>query len=425
MPIYESEETSQDALDELRRYHTCQECGGQLAVFYDADAHKAFLACTDWPRTQHEGIEREVNRYEKEGLASLNIETRRELMTEEYGEVKTKALDKYMSAVTLTKPQAKEILVSVYPDAPIEEIARAVLLCASYGLNPLMKHVFLIPFNKGKSNESWVTVIGIKAKRLLASRRDSYGYIDGTPKVMNKQMQMDTFGVYDPDKVWAIAKGKDPKTGAEAVGYGFWPSNVEPKGTDKGNSKFNMAFIRAESQMLDRLRPGEMPIGIDVMPEMAADTAIEGEYKMVDKNTGEILGGEPERKTEHWCEEHNRAFEKKTKGAAVWYAHRDGDSWCNENGKKAIKEEPEQEVLIETEEVDAPESELDFDPAWLTESLKTVNWKDGTVKSYLKNIYQAETKGAVVEIVAGLNREQREDFFKEIQSKLAGRNYVT
>ena len=68
--------------------------------------------------------------------------------------------------------------------------------------------------------------------------------------------------------------------------------------------------------------------------------------------------------------------------------------------------------------VKEPQAGLDFDPDTLLDQLKQVHWKDNTVKSYLKNVYQVDTEGTVVEVVARLNREQREAFFKEIQDRL-------
>lgn len=337
-PIYEEEGriTREDLLN-LSKRNQCKECGERLELFIDSTItpHKAFLACTDWRRSRHEGIEREASRYEMEGLASLNIPTRREIMEQQFGKPTTKALDKYIGVVSLTKLEAKEILVSVYPDAPEAEITRAVLLCASYGLNPLMKHVFLIPFNRKKEGRivgtDWVTVLGIKAKRLLASRRGPYSYIDDTPRVMTDDEQKTRFGQVEPEKLWVITKGKDPATGAEAAGYGFWPKNKEPYGIDKGNTAFNMAAIRSESQMVDRLRPGEMPEGIDVMPEEVATGIVEGEFKVVDEEpTMESESGPKE----HWCEEHNRQYERKVRGTSVWYAHSlPSGKWCNEKKK--------------------------------------------------------------------------------------------
>lgn len=332
-------------------------------------------------------------------------------MNQELGEAKTKALAKYEGVVSLTKAQAKEILVAVFPNAPEPEITRACILCASYGLNPLMKHVFLIPFKKkGTEEKTWATVIGIKAKRLLASRRGSYSYVDNTPRVMTDEEQRRIFGETYSDKIMVITKVKDPATGAEVPGYGAWPTNSEPYGTDKGNSQFNMAAIRSESQALDRLRPGEMPVGIEVVPEEVAeeavDTAIDVEFKVKE---------EPEEKPkEHWCKEHNCPYERKVRGTSVWWAHKlPGGGWCNEIKKKEVQPE----LAATSQEAPLP-SDFDFDPHWLTDSLKQVHWEDATVKSYLKNVYQADTEGTVVEVVARLTREQREAFIKEIQSRL-------
>ncbi len=89
MPLYEDSNTSREKLLELRKTNRCQQCGGMLNVFLDVDSGKAFLACNDWHRSHHEGIERGASRYEKEGLASLNLPTRREIMEQEYGPEKT------------------------------------------------------------------------------------------------------------------------------------------------------------------------------------------------------------------------------------------------------------------------------------------------------------------------------------------------
>ncbi len=376
MPIYEEEGrlTKEDLL-ELTKRNQCKECGQRLDVFLDLDAHKAFLACTDWHRSHHEGIERPASRYDMEGLASLNIPTRREIMNREYGQAKTKALDKYMGVVSLTKPQAKEILVAVFPEAPESEITRAMILCANYGLNPLMKHVFLIPFNRKKNGvvvgTDWVTVLGIKAKRLLASRRGPYSYIEGTPRVMTKEEQIKTFGQYEPDKLWVITKGKDPATGAEAVGHGFWPKNKEPYGTDKGNTAFNMATIRSESQMVDRLRPGEMPEGIDVVPEEVIDAQFTVKEEPAPSPESE------EAPKEHWCEEHNCQYERKVRGTSVWYAHKLPDGkWCNEKDKAKVSKNE-----VATQPEPSPE------PTESTAELKKVARDPSTIKT-LNDLYK-------------------------------------
>lgn len=382
MPIYEEEgRLTKDELLELQRYNKCKECGGILNVFYDFDSHKAFLACTDWPRSHHEGVEREASRYEKEGLASLNIPKRREIMEKELGTEKTRALAKYMGVVSLTKSQAREILLSVYPDAPESEITRAVILCASYGLNPLMKHVFLIKFNrwnKGHTEiigEDWVTVMGIKAKRLLSSRQGNYSYVDNTPRVMTEQEQRDTFGEIDGSKLWVITKVKDPQTGAESVGYGNIGRGEKIQGEEKGNTRFNMAAIRSESQALDRLRPGEMPEGIEVVPEEAAEAVIEGEFKEVKE---EAVAPEPK---QHWCEEHNCAFVLKKSRFGSFYAHKKPEGgWCNELKKKEPVPKAAPHIPENTEDLPSnepePEAKAEPEPQQLKrdpDTIKTLN----------------------------------------------------
>jgi len=289
MPIYQTDELTREDLEKIRRESKCKVCGAKLNIYLDPESGKAFVACWDWLRTHHEGIEREASLYEQKGMESLNIPTRRKMMEQELGPEKTKALTRYMGVVSLTRPQAREILEAVFPDAPDDEVARAVMLCASYGLNPLMKHIFLIKFNRWSKDhtrivgEDWATVMGIKAKRLLASRRGSCSYVDNTPRLMTQEEQKTILGEVEADKLWVITKLKDPQTGAEAVGYGFWPKGDKPYGTEKGNTKFNMAAIRSESQALDRLRPGEMPMGVEVIDEQYITSVTPFISKGVDK----------------------------------------------------------------------------------------------------------------------------------------------
>jgi len=269
--IYIDADHTYEDLNKLRKYNICSECGEYLSIFRDGDG-KVFLACHEWPRSHHEGIEREASPFEQTGIESLNIEARRKIMTEQIGEEKTTALDKYMGVTSLTRDEAKEILRTVYPDAPETEMARAMILCANYGLNPLMGHVFLIPFKKkdkaGKViGESWATVMGIKATRLLGNRKGAVSYTDDTPRLMTRAEQEKIYGKVQEGQICAITKCKDPATGAEVSGYGKWRVGDTFQGGDKGNSPENMAFIRSERQALDRLRPGEMPEQVEVMDE--------------------------------------------------------------------------------------------------------------------------------------------------------------
>lgn len=166
----------------------------------------------------------------------------------------------------LTQKQAAYLLKTIWPKAPDAEIIKAALICRQYGLNPLMKHIFLIPFENRKTGETtWSIVLAISATRLIARQKGMvYSYIDG-PRVMTEDEQTTIFGQVEKDKIWAIVKVQDGK-GNQYPGYGFWDLNSHPYGNDKGNTQRNMAFIRAERNALNKMAPGELP-DVDVVDE--------------------------------------------------------------------------------------------------------------------------------------------------------------
>ena len=263
-------------------YNVCKVCGEWLGFFLDNDPAsphhgETFIACHDWFRTHHDGIQREASQLQQQGVAGMNITARRDFMEEKFGKETTTALEKFQGVTSLSKNDAMIILESIWPGAPKEEKMRAALLCVSYHLNPLMKHIYLIPFNKKKDGRVietvWATVMGIGATRLLASRKGTFSYTDDTPRIMTEEEQVKRFGQSYPERLYVIVKVKDPKTGAEVPGYGWWPKSAVAYGEDKGNTQFNMAANRAERQALSRLRPGEMPDDIDIMEDNVAEEA--------------------------------------------------------------------------------------------------------------------------------------------------------
>jgi len=296
MPIYVGEQYTREDLERLQEKNVCAVCGEHLDLFMKSfkEPDKIYLACTDYPRTHHEGIVKEASPYQEKGDESLNILARRQKMVETHGMEKATALAKFENVTTLTKQDANEILTTIYPEAPKTEIQRAMLLCYSYSLNPLMGHVFLIPFRGDKGKTTYATVLGIKATRLLASRRGKYGYLDDTPRLMTEKEQIKIYGEVQKGYICAITRLKDAETGAEAPGYGKWKISETVYGTDKGNSALNMAFIRSERQALERLRPGEMPMNVEVVDErfVPKEEASSDEEKVVSEDDPEVMEGE-------------------------------------------------------------------------------------------------------------------------------------
>lgn len=453
MPIYEEEgRITREELLDLSKRNQCKECGEALAVFIDFDSGKAFLACNDWRRSHHEGIEREASRYEKEGLASFNINTRREIMTQEIGEKKTKALDRYIDTAAITKRIATEIVETLWGDAPPIEKTKCILLCQTYQLNPLMKHIYLVGYRRkengkfvldGQGNpvKDWSIQVGIGATRLMAQRKHNYSYLDMTPrKATTVEIEKILGDTADPETIYGFVHIKDQDSGAEAFGLRGIGKNEDIKGTAKGNTHLNMACVRAERLALDRQYPGEMPQGVEVVDERF----IEGEYRVVDGTTGEITEPKTEPKLEpppkeHWCTEHNCAFQKKTRDTSTWYAHKMADGkWCNEKKKaEASKQEahiPENIGDLPSDEPEPePESQPEPEPAetrvglidmeWLKESLKTLQatnlkgWTESNLLSYMKTTYNVEAK-TVLEAVAKLDKGQAAHFVKRVQETL-------
>lgn len=373
MPIYEEEgRLTRDDLIALSKNNKCKECGAQLDVLYDLNLHKAFLACHDWRRTNHEGIERDASRYEMEGLASLNIPKRREIMEQEYGGEKTKALARLPMTGALTQPQAMEILKLVYPNVPEHQIVRTAILCRDFGLHPLMKEVYIIGFKNKQGGIDYSTVIGITANRKMAAdKKGAYSFLDDSPRAASQEEIIKQYGMGSDEErnnLISICKLKGEK-GNEVTGFGLYPKDDKPYGMDKGNTPRNMANIRSERQALDRL-PGEaLPLrDIEVIDTTFTELPDIGK---VNTETGEIVEGkvtevkatpvEVENTSErHWCEEHNCEFERKVRGSSAWYAHKlPGGKWCNEVKKTSTTKEESGPVD------DAPERDPD--------TIKTLN----------------------------------------------------
>lgn len=374
MVVYESETLSREELEKKRKQNVCAVCGGWLNMFLDPETHTAFIACNDWHRTHHEGIARA---YKEPG--ELNIPTRRKEMEDQYGKKTSTALAKLPTSGALTQPQAMHILKLVFPQAPEDEIIRCAILCRDFGLHPLMKEVYLIPFKDGKSGkETWATVIGIAANRKMAAdKKGAYSFIDDTPRAATQEEITKQYGKdseEERDNLISICKVKGEK-GNEAVGFGLWPKDKSPYGTDKGNTKRNMANIRAERQCLDRL-PGEaLPQGVEVIDEAYAEVPDVGKIRT---ETGEVI--EPE------------VIEPETFEAPA----------------------PE-------ESEDEPTSWIDID--WLKESVKELQsrnikaYSNASLLSYMKSIYKVEGED-IYEIASKLNKGKAKHLANFIQDAL-------
>ena len=292
MPFHD-ESLKLEQLKKMAYSHRCNECAGLLTVAWGGayGINGYVLKCSN---PEHSTVA------PKGKTATPGVETyqeyiRREIeMEQRLGPETSRALAPAPRTGRLTQNQAMQILKLVYPRAPESEIVRCAMLCRDFGLHPLMKEVYIIPFGVG-DKKTWTTVVGITANRKMAAdRKGTYSFIDDTPRAASQEEIIKQFGKDSEeakDNIISICKvrGKD---GNEAIGFGLWPKAKEPYGMDKGNTKRNMCNIRAERQCLDRLPGAPLPQAIDVIDEVYADVPT---IYDVDETTGEIKEPKPKK----------------------------------------------------------------------------------------------------------------------------------
>jgi hypothetical protein len=267
MPILESKNLTLDTLKDKAKHLKCQ-CGAGLAVAWGGSAgHNGYiLRCAN--NIEHDQFVKpfELSNYETPGYNMPGVLKAKEgELKRRYGEMTTNALIKQSGGnvlAILDETRATDIIKTIWPGAPAVEVKKAAMVCAQYGLNPLMKHLYLIPFNTkqkdGSWKESYSMVLGIKASRIIARRKGEYAYLDDTPRIMTEAEQLKIFGEVDQVNICAITRLADRK-GNTAIGTGRWPKDANVKGSEKGNTKLNMSMIRSERQALDRLFPDSLP----------------------------------------------------------------------------------------------------------------------------------------------------------------------
>lgn len=299
----------------------CAECGSNMNVAWGGafGINSYILRCGRNP--QHKGIvtEARITPYDVPGFNLFESKTRRYNVEQSLVRAgASPAVAREMAAqhnALLSQEKAVQILNTCFPGAPQAEITKAAMICHQYGLNPLMKHLHLVPFKNKDGSKTWATVLGIKATRLMAAQMaGKWGYLDDTPRVMTEAEEKKIYGTVDKTRLRAVVKIRDAN-GLLYSGYGWWPVNKPVYGEDKGNSQFNMACIRAERQALERMSPGgfEGTITMDdaeiegrmSQPETEFEAMPEEEEldwetpapdRTVDSETGEIVEDKPKPK---------------------------------------------------------------------------------------------------------------------------------
>ena len=273
-----------DELTKFVKKHICAQCEAPLVVRWWQGEHE--VKCGQ--DKAHQGF-----KSWKESKRQLEKEAKQMVVDN-----KVTDLAEYSGKTALAEAEAKHIVLTLWPKAPEPEVIKAALLCRQYGLNPLMRHIYLVKYDirekakqvngiweKGKiTGEEWSIQLGIGATRMIARRSGAYSYEDDSPRLMSEAEQIKILGDVDKTCYWAITKLRS-KEGFIAQGYGNFPKDGSIKGMDKGNTPQNMAFIRSERAALDKLFPEKLPAGVETAPEYGIDIT-----PPIDLATGEVLG---------------------------------------------------------------------------------------------------------------------------------------
>ncbi len=174
-------------------------------------------------------------------------------MTQALGPVKSQALATYRDReLVITEAIARQIVTTVWPEASHKApqvVAKAIMICHQYNLNPLLNEVHIIPYGT-----AYAVVMGIEANRKMAQRMAWYSYEDDTPRMMGEAEEVKFFGKADKGMARAITILRS-RDGRRYVGPGQISLSANIQGADKGNSHANMAQIRSERRAMKRLCP--------------------------------------------------------------------------------------------------------------------------------------------------------------------------
>ncbi len=277
---YYPKDQSKDNLEKIRKANVCLVCGRQVAIFFNIIGGEKYIACSG---QVHQGITREYQPQIEDYESNIRKEVK---LTQEHGIETSTALANIPKQGQLTQPQAMEILKLVYPKAPENEIARCAIFCRDFGLHPLANEVYLIPYGN-----TWSMVVGIPANRKIAhAQKGEFSFLDDSPRAATEEEIIKQYGKDSEEakgNIISICKLQG-EHGNFATGFGLYPKTAKVHGTDKGNSRRNMANIHAERQGMDRL-PGKPMPKYEVIDATYAEVP---DVRKVVAQTGEIISGE-------------------------------------------------------------------------------------------------------------------------------------
>jgi hypothetical protein len=263
-------ETAENNLERMRKQNVCAECGRRLYIYLDMEMHRRYLSC---PNLNHQGIAREY-----QPAKELNIKAQREELEKTMTTEKAQGITKYTGLQIMTEAAARDIVSTIWPEAPAPMQKRAMMICRDYNINPLLPNqIHMLKFKQmvydnnkkmkiWNGNYDWELVIGIGLTRIKAARRMRYSYMDFSPRAMTDDEQMKINGKIDKTRIWRVCILKN-QYGDTFYGVGSWPVGKAVKGEDNGNTPEHMGDIHAEKNAVDKMCPELLPPDLRVIDE--------------------------------------------------------------------------------------------------------------------------------------------------------------
>jgi len=389
------EEVTQEQWDEMRdiaKRNLCAECGAELQIHTNPEKGTLEIGCLN--REHHGFIER----------TTYTQEFRRG--TELHPAIRDNIERRMILPGGQSIGAALAMIQTRFPRADMDQPSAALFLwdCVRLDLDPLLGEIFPATFKtkdkEGNEHRVVQPIISEDGWLSLAARACPEAWA-GPPRTMRLEEYLQTQDAYkektytgvkeivreikgdlcnDPEAyVWvAVGHRKDQE---DTIAYGWYKQSEQ--GVVAKNLPGNQARVRAIKRWVREVFPeakARMKEMTAEWMERAGDVRdiqniIEAEYHIVIEEPPEL-----------------------TEKAGEATGGKVGTATPAKQTKVVAKAGP-------------------IDPTWLEETLKDIKWTSETAKTWLVSEYKVSPEGTLEDVIARLNRQQAEQFVKELQEK--------
>lgn len=420
--VYEvkREEETQAQWDEMKKItqtNVCAQCGGELTIHTVPEKGALAVGCLN--KEHHGYVERaSYTALMRRGEAILHpgiqgaIE--RKMMPKE-------DLGRAMNLLALRYPRTIE---------NPESAALFIMDCMRLNLDPLIQPAEAVPIpfksKKGKEEKTTVAMVVTEDGWLSMCARGCQAEWNGPPRTMrleeylttlpeNKKLSREGIAKLAADikdsackdqKAWYyVAIGRSKTMTEDAVIPG-WFTERDMKKAEAGNlpafyEPGNQARVRAIKKWVRHVYPECRQKMIELTREWyQRSEGVKAAQQFIDAEYSVLVAPEGDEKTGA-TEKESRVGEAKV-GEAVF---------------SSPKGEAETSAVAAEETIEGEGFHIDLN--FLKEAQKALKWTDDTCKTFLVSKYKVSPQGTLTDVISRLNRQQAEEFVRELSERLA------